>query len=228
MPHDFIKQYNINAEKYADAQRRFYSDKSDESRIAIYSQFDFDLEGSVILDAGCGFGKDMLHFQKCGARIYGIDASDEMVRLTMRDNSELKNIYVQRFENTFFENSFFDAVYSRYAMHYAENLDKVYNEIHRILKPEGRFVFLVAHPLLSFVAKKEKNYHKRETVDIPIFNGDFVVNEPSRTFSDYLTPNLFSLFEMANFYEQTAEDKSNENNFQEVVPDYMLLKLIKR
>lgn len=37
--------------------------------------------GDNLLDIGCGTGEDALHFQKRGARVLGIDASAQMVRI---------------------------------------------------------------------------------------------------------------------------------------------------
>ena len=220
------KQYNGRAEKYMNAQNKFYSGKEDDSRKALQDLFDFDLDSKVLLDAGCGFGKDMAYFRNAGAVVYGIDASEEMIGLARKNNPEIRNISVQSYDKTSFDDNFFDVVHSRYAFQYSEDLDSVFSEMHRIIKPGGYFIFLAAHPLLSFIAKEERDYNKRETISFPIFDGSFVLHEPSHTVSDYLSPALLSGFDLIYFSEQ--KQKENENNFDEIVPDYLVMKLRKR
>lgn len=220
------KQYNGRAEKYMNAQNKFYSGKEDDSRMALQALFDFDVDGKTLLDAGCGFGKDLAYFKDLGAIVYGIDVSEEMIGLVRKNNPGIENLFVQGYDNTSFGDNFFDVVHSRYAFQYSEDLDSVFKEMHRIIKPGGYFVFLAAHPLLSFIAKEKRDYNKRETISFPIFDGSFVLYEPSHTVSDYLSPALLSGFDLLHFSEQ--KQKENENNFDEIVPDYLVIKLRKR
>lgn len=226
---NFAEQYNMKAIDYMETHDRFYSGIEDESRRALYMQFDFDVKEKRILDAGCGYGKDSAYFHKLGANVYGIDASEEMIKLAIKNHPELENLSVQNFEKTSFPDNFFDVIFSRYALHYAEDFERVCGEFNRILRPDGYLIALIAHPLIGFVAKKDKDYHKREIVEIPIFDGSFAVKAPTHTFSDYLNRTLLGYFDLLNFEEQSLEDKTRETHgFEEVVPDYMMMKLRKR
>ena len=224
-----IKQYGESAEAYMKAQKEFYAKCTNESRNIFYAQVNFSLKNKRLLDVGCGFGKDLLYFRKKGALVYGIDVSKKMIGLAKKNNPSLTNLSVQRFEKTNFKNNFFDIIVSRYALHYATNLEKVFEELHRILKPKGFLIILVAHPLLSFMARKEKIYHKKEIVEIPIYDNKIILKEPTHTFSEYLNDFVLRNFEILSFYESSGlENKPREANVKEIVPDFLLLKLRKK
>lgn len=224
-----MNQYDEFAEEYMNAQGEFYSKFPNESRKAFYNQMKGILKNKKVLDVGCGFGKDLAYLEKKGAVVYGIDASPKMIELARKNNPNLKNLSVQTFEKTNFGNNFFDVMVSRYALHYAENLEKAFKELHRILKPGGFLIFLVAHPLLAFVAKKKRIYDKKEIVDIPIFGGKFIVKEPTQTFAEYFNKFVLENFEIFSFYESPGlENQPRESSFKEVVPDFFILKLKKK
>ncbi len=225
----YLNQYDEFAEEYMNAQNEFYAKFPDESRKALNNQINFPLKDKKVLDVGCGFGKDLSYLEKEGALVYGIDASKKMIELARKNNPRLVNLSVQSFERTSFENHSFDVIISRYTLHYAENLKEAFKELHRILKPRGFLIFLVAHPLLAFVAKKERNYHKREIVEIPLFESKFIVREPSHTFSEYLNKFILENFEIISLYESPGlENKPLESSIKEIVPDFLLIKLRKK
>lgn len=221
-------QYDKKAAEYMDTQKKFYSDKEDGSRKNLYEMLDFLLEGKKVLDVGCGFGKDLAYFKKKGAIIYGIDSSEEMIKLAKENNPDIDNISLQSFEKTDFADDFFDLVFSRYALHYADDIDKGYKEMHRILKSGGYMIILVSHPLLSFVAKKDRNYYKKEKVKVPIYGGSCILEWWSKRITDFLSPFLLENFDLLKLFEEEMDDARNEDNFPELVPDYMILKLRKR
>ena len=75
---DAINHYNKNAMKYFfDTE---YIDMSDISNMFL-DQLDM---GDLILDAGCGVGRDTKHFIKEGYRVISFDASEKMVEICNR------------------------------------------------------------------------------------------------------------------------------------------------
>ncbi|MFH1631957.1 MAG: methyltransferase domain-containing protein [bacterium] len=226
---DYSKMYNDNAEVYARAQREFYSRHPDKSREKFYEFIGPDVAGKKILDAGCGFGHDMKVLKDKGADVYGVDAAENMIAIAQREHPDLQNLFVKSFDDTAFKDEIFDIVISRYALHYAEDLSKTFKEIHRVLKPGGTLVVLVANPLLAFVAKKERNYFSDEVVSIPLFDNKVTIFEPSRTFSDYINYGTLSRLDLLDWFESPGrENDPKENSFKEVVPDFLLMKFQKR
>ena len=65
-------------------------------------------------------------------------------------------------------------------------------------------------------------------VEIPLYENICTVIEPTVTFSEYFNAFL-PYFNLKNFYENPGLDNSSsETNFKEVVPDYMILDLLKK
>jgi SAM-dependent methyltransferase len=93
-----VAYYNINAYEY------FYmSVKADMSEL--YQQFlKFVPHGGVILDAGCGSGRDTKYFLSLGYQVIAIDASKKMVKLSTeytKHQTSLMNFYDLNFQNDF-------------------------------------------------------------------------------------------------------------------------------
>ncbi|PID99719.1 MAG: methyltransferase type 11 [Acidobacteria bacterium] len=104
-------------------------------------------KGEVCVDLGSGRGADAAKLaEKVGPEgfVYGLDLSDGMIRKAQQTADEL-NIKNLRFIQTNLEtmplkDSEADLVISNCVINHAENKQKVWNEVHRILKTGGRFV----------------------------------------------------------------------------------------
>ncbi len=102
--------------------------------------------GGHALDLGCGVG-GMLRYvaRRTGNRLSGITLGENEVEEANRliDAEGLQDLceVVQGDSQAMpFESSTFDAVYAVYALKYYPDLDRVFSEVHRVLKPGGRFV----------------------------------------------------------------------------------------
>ncbi|ALL05565.1 methyltransferase type 11 [Pedobacter sp. PACM 27299] len=105
-------------------------------------------ECNVILDAGCGTGRNLLYFLNSGAKVFGVDQNPEAI-LQLRNlasqfpqiNPE-ENFKVTAVEQLSFEPESFDLVISSAVLHFAENLnhfEAMLNSMWRVLKPGGYF-----------------------------------------------------------------------------------------
>lgn len=102
--------------------------------------------GSV-LDAGTGTGLLAIELAKRipGVEVVGLDLSDVVFKLA-RDNARKGEVPLRvsfergDAEEMPFADNTFDLVISSNTLHLIENPIKMFNEIQRILKPEGRFL----------------------------------------------------------------------------------------
>lgn len=102
--------------------------------------------GNTILDLGCGRGIHAVHFARAGARVAAIDLSGGMASMTQRRAMAAgvgARVAVQQMsaESLGFADATFDYVFGHSVLHHTD-LAITRREVHRVLKPGGRAVFL--------------------------------------------------------------------------------------
>jgi SAM-dependent methyltransferase len=93
--------------------------------------------GESILDLGCGTGELTQRIAAAGAHVSGVDASPAMVA-----GARSRGIAAEegKAESLPYPDASFDAVFSNAALHWVRGQDAMMDEVHRVLKPGGRFV----------------------------------------------------------------------------------------
>ena len=105
-------------------------------------------QGKQVLEIGPGIGSDAAEFARNGADYYGIDYSDESVKLAQQ------RFKVEELEGTFVCGDSSDAesyntlpkmdlVYSYGVIHHFPAIDRIIDNVYNILKPGGEFRFMV-------------------------------------------------------------------------------------
>lgn len=139
-----ISYYNQNYEKYYDETA--YVDLSD-----IYKKFLYMIPSNgVILDAGCGVGRDTKYFIQHGYRVHSFDLSEKMVMLC--NQYPFAFCEVQSFLNiSFYEE--FDAVWANASLLHLNDIDfeQSLTNLVKSIKPRG----------VLFFSLKEKNDSKK-------------------------------------------------------------------
>jgi len=90
-----------------------------------------------ILDLGCGDGHLTQRIASTGVSVVGVDASAEMVAAA-RHRGMIAD--VGDAELLPYEDKTFDAVFSNAVLHWVRDHDAMMVQVHRVLKPGGRFV----------------------------------------------------------------------------------------
>jgi len=118
-----------------------------ESHIPEFAGF-HQWQGKKVLEIGPGIGSDAAEFARNGAEYYGIDYSDESVKLAQqRFNVEgLEGVF--RCGDASDPESFeglpeMDLVYSFGVIHHFPAIDRIIDNVYNILKPGGEFRFMV-------------------------------------------------------------------------------------
>ena len=140
------KQYDAQAKQFSDLAETSNKD----SNSAFFNTIDFSPVGKKILDMGCGDGLDLAKLISAGGIGFAFDSSEEMVKIAKLNNPGA-NIQVGSFENIPFPDQTFDVVVSKWAFQTYPEIEPIYAEIVRVLKPGGRLVILVGHPIRQFI-----------------------------------------------------------------------------
>lgn len=93
--------------------------------------------GEFVLDLGCGDGQLTQRLAATGAHVLGVDASGNMVAAARERGIEAEQANA---ESLPFHDATFDAVFSNAALHWVRDHESMLAQVHRVLKPGGRFV----------------------------------------------------------------------------------------
>lgn len=99
-------------------------------------------KGQTLLDLGIGTGQGAAPFRKQGLVIYGIDGSQKMLNICRRKGIAFSLCQVDLTKSPIpYPDFFFDNIIASGLLHIVPLYDPLLNEIHRILRPGGHFVF---------------------------------------------------------------------------------------
>jgi SAM-dependent methyltransferase len=118
-----------------------------------------DVSGRRVLDAGCGSGPLSAALCAKGATVTGFDVSAAMVDLARQRLGEDADLHVADLGAPLpFADAEFDDVTASLVLHYLEDWAGPLAELHRVLKPHGRLLLSVNHPVIFPVVYPEADY----------------------------------------------------------------------
>ena len=115
-----------------------------------------EVEGLDVLEVGCGGGQNSIVLAKWGAKsVTGLDFSERQLAyardLAAKQSVSVKFVLGRMEDLSQFADESFDLIASSHAMGYAEELDLVFRECGRVLRPNGHLVTCIVHPIQQLV-----------------------------------------------------------------------------
>ena len=109
------------------------------------------LQGKTVLDLGCGYGWHCTFAAGQGAaRVLGIDLSKKMIGEAKKRNTKKQIEYrICGIEEYEYPECMWDCVFSNLALHYIEDIEKIFQMVYRTLKRGGVFIFNMEHPVFT-------------------------------------------------------------------------------
>lgn len=165
---DVKKCYDLGAEEYhamvTEPDRGFWNNYVE--RPAMEKILKPIVRGKKVLDLGSGSGVSTQRLSGWGANVVGSDISEGMTEIARKENPNIEFV-VESADETQFPNSYFDLVASSLMVHYLEDFKRLFNEVNRILKPKGIFVFSMQHPFDNSLGRASDDKEVRDK-DEPI------------------------------------------------------------
>lgn len=115
-----------------------------------------DLKGKRVLELGCGGAQASVAFAKQGATAIGVDFSAAQLEYA-RALCEQEEVRVElrlgdMADLAFLRADSIDLAFSSFAFGYVEDLNRVFRQVHRVLKVGAPLVFSLPHPAACLVA----------------------------------------------------------------------------
>lgn len=109
------------------------------------------MEGSRVLDLGCGYGWHCKYAVEHGAaEALGLDLSEKMIAEARARNADPRIRYeVCGIAEYSYPAGYYDLVVSNLALHYLADLDDIYRKVFSTLRPGGVFLFNIEHPVFT-------------------------------------------------------------------------------
>ena len=114
-----------------------------------------NVEGKRVLDLGCGAGHNAIALARAGAKVIAVDSSADQVAEARRA-AEAHGVKVELHHAPLAELAFvradtIDAVVSAFGLATVGDVDRVFRQVDRVLRPEHHFVLSLPHPAFAMV-----------------------------------------------------------------------------
>tara|TARA_Y100000310_G_C20437561_1_gene694458 strand:+ start:82 stop:837 length:756 start_codon:yes stop_codon:yes gene_type:complete len=114
-----------------------------------------NVKNKKVLDFGCGTGIYAKQLTKKGALVKGFDVSSEMIKIAKDENPKLDLKVGSGYKIPF--NEKFDIVFAALVLDYFSDWNKVFNQVKKVLKKNGHFIFSIGNPVSEVVKKVKIN-----------------------------------------------------------------------
>jgi ubiquinone/menaquinone biosynthesis C-methylase UbiE len=110
-----------------------------------------NVSGLHILEIGCGGGQCSIAFARQGAVAVGVDLSDAQLeharRRAVHEGVDVSFVQGSAEDLSAFADAGWDVIFSAYAFQYIADMPRCLRECARVLRPGGRLVFSLDHPI---------------------------------------------------------------------------------
>jgi len=120
-------------------------------------------KGKKVCEVGCGAGIDLMEFGRNGAKMYGVDLTQNGVDLTFATSKQAGMCTVlskASADKLPFVDNYFDCLYSYGVLHHIPEVDKALVEIKRVMKPNGQIIAMLYNKDSILYAYSIQHLHK--------------------------------------------------------------------
>ena len=169
---------------------------SDYTEVPAVMRLAGDVRGLRVLDAGCGPGRHSKRLLAKGAEVTGIDVSPEMIDIARKHCGGRGRFLTANFERARFGRGSFDLIVASLSLMYSKEIGPVIKNFARWLKPGGRLIFSIYHPVRFLQKIPDFDFSRRRKVWIHLQGCDVTVfnyYHPTADYFDALNENGFGV-----------------------------------
>ncbi len=195
---DIQNAYNQWSESYDHDENRTRDLDRDVIRKLLGSlQFD------SILEIGCGTGKNTSFLVQIGQKVEAVDFSPGMIAKA-REKVQVENVNFSQMdinEPWKFTGEAFDLVVCNLVLEHIQDLDHVFSEAARVLRPGGKYFIDELHPFRQYEGTKARFYKSEETIEVDAF-----IHHVS-DFLNTAAENHLSLIQLGEYWHATDQNR---------------------
>ena len=117
-----------------------------------------DVSGKRLLDLGCGSGENAIAFAKHGAHVIALDRSQAQLSLAKKlaDAAEARVEWHEgdAADLAFLRADSIDVAFAAGVLGEVEDVDRLFRQVHRVMRPGAPFVFSMEHPMALAVGRE--------------------------------------------------------------------------
>jgi ubiquinone/menaquinone biosynthesis C-methylase UbiE len=240
------KFYNLQASKWFSNNPRTISDLI--GRPAVYDLCKKYGKNKIFLDLGCGEGYFSRQISKFAKKVIGIDISKKMIEIANKNKGINEEYHISDMKSLKLAKESIDIVVAIFSLNYLkskEELNSVFHEINKVLKKNGKLIFLVPHPLGSLINEKSKWYihpklefnYKKDEGKFFKYKNNLLNGEDSlevgfyfhrlETYSECLDSNNFAIKKILEPSPSKELSKKYPVKTEEKIPYYLIIEAIK-
>ena len=120
-----------------------------------------------VLDLGCGAGHNAIALARQGAKVIGVDASSDQVAdaraACEREEVQVELHHAPLAELAFIRADTIDAVLSVWGLAPVDDIDRVFRQVDRVLRPEHPLVLALPHPAYAMIDQDDPERRVRRS-----------------------------------------------------------------
>jgi ubiquinone/menaquinone biosynthesis C-methylase UbiE len=117
-----------------------------------------------ILEIGCGEGFFAREFARAGAEVTASDISAELIEIGKKQGGNVAYVVSKAQDLSWAKAETYDVVVAVLTLQNMERLEDVMREVRRVLKKDGRFIFVLNHPVVRFPKETHWGYDENENI----------------------------------------------------------------
>ncbi|MEA3379083.1 MAG: class I SAM-dependent methyltransferase [Nanoarchaeota archaeon] len=155
-----------------------YRTLNDYTELPVVKKLLKNIKGKKVLDAGCGIGTYCILTRKKGAKVIGVDLTENMIRLSNLAAEKNKldiDFRVMDITKLKFKEETFDIVLCMGMIDVVKDYKKAISELSRVLKSGGKLIFSIWHPWIGSweIENGKPTYYKIENYFATGTNNEF-------------------------------------------------------